>query len=147
MKIGILTQPLSNNYGGILQNWALQQILKQLGHEPITLNIPHHKLNEKKEMSRTCWRFLKRLRGDNNILFLNAKKQLNFLNTPGKFQLDFINENINVINMNGPIQNGFYQEHGDIGAFVVGSDQVWRKAFSPSQTSHLYIYRDCPISR
>ncbi|MFS3052452.1 hypothetical protein AAH017_08970, partial [Parabacteroides distasonis] len=39
MKIGILTQPLRGNYGGVLQNWALQQILIRLGHEPITIDI------------------------------------------------------------------------------------------------------------
>lgn len=37
MKIGILTQPLGHNYGGILQNWALQQVIKSLGHSPVTL--------------------------------------------------------------------------------------------------------------
>lgn len=37
MKIGILTQPLGHNYGGILQNWALHQILSGLGHHPITI--------------------------------------------------------------------------------------------------------------
>ena len=34
MKIGILTQPLYENYGGLLQCFALQTILKRLGHEP-----------------------------------------------------------------------------------------------------------------
>lgn len=38
MKIGILTQPLHSNYGGILQNYALQQALIRLGHEPVTLD-------------------------------------------------------------------------------------------------------------
>jgi hypothetical protein len=38
MKIAILTHPLGTNYGGILQNYALQYVLKSLGHEPITLN-------------------------------------------------------------------------------------------------------------
>ncbi|WP_413630600.1 hypothetical protein [Parabacteroides distasonis] len=38
MKIGILTQPLRGNYGGVLQNWALQHILIRLGHEPITID-------------------------------------------------------------------------------------------------------------
>ena len=40
MKIGILTLPLHSNYGGILQNYALQQALHSLGHEAITLNLP-----------------------------------------------------------------------------------------------------------
>ena len=38
MNIAILTQPLHNNYGGNLQNFALQKVLKDLGHEPITID-------------------------------------------------------------------------------------------------------------
>ena len=38
MKVAIVTQPLMANYGGILQNYALQQVLKQLGHEPVTID-------------------------------------------------------------------------------------------------------------
>ena len=38
MKIGILTQPLHANYGGILQNYALQQVIKQMGHEVWTID-------------------------------------------------------------------------------------------------------------
>lgn len=38
MKIGILTQPLHSNYGGLLQNYALQQTLIRLGHEVETID-------------------------------------------------------------------------------------------------------------
>ena len=38
MKIGIVTQPLHANYGGVLQNYALQQVLKRMGHEVWTLD-------------------------------------------------------------------------------------------------------------
>jgi|SRR5690606_12076624 len=38
MKIAILTQPLHNNYGGNLQNFALQKVLKDLGHQPVTID-------------------------------------------------------------------------------------------------------------
>ena len=41
MKIGILTHPLRFNYGGLLQNYALQTVLRRLGHEPLTLDVPH----------------------------------------------------------------------------------------------------------
>ena len=36
MRILILTQPLRNNYGGLLQAYALQQILKSMGHDVVT---------------------------------------------------------------------------------------------------------------
>ena len=38
MKIGILTQPLQANYGGLLQNYALQQVLLRAGHEVETID-------------------------------------------------------------------------------------------------------------
>lgn len=38
MKIGILTQPLKNNYGGLLQNYALQTVLKRAGHTVETID-------------------------------------------------------------------------------------------------------------
>ena len=38
MRIGIITLPLHVNFGGFLQNYALQQVLKEMGYEPITLN-------------------------------------------------------------------------------------------------------------
>lgn len=33
MRIGILTLPLHTNYGGILQAYALQTVLKRMGHK------------------------------------------------------------------------------------------------------------------
>ena len=42
MKIAILTQPLKSNYGGVLQNYALQQVLIKLGHTPITLEKDYY---------------------------------------------------------------------------------------------------------
>ena len=38
MKVAIMTQPLGANYGGIMQAWALQQVLKGAGHEPVTID-------------------------------------------------------------------------------------------------------------
>ena len=41
MKIGILTLPLVSNNGGILQAYALQRYLGNLGHEIILLDRRH----------------------------------------------------------------------------------------------------------
>ena len=38
MKIAILTQPLHNNYGGILQCYALQTVLEGMGHQVTVIN-------------------------------------------------------------------------------------------------------------
>ena len=38
MKIGIITLPLHNNYGGILQAYALQRVLQKLGHDAMVID-------------------------------------------------------------------------------------------------------------
>ena len=38
MKVGVISQPLSNNYGGVLQNFALQKVLQKLGFEVVTID-------------------------------------------------------------------------------------------------------------
>jgi hypothetical protein len=39
MKIGILTFPINNNYGNLLQAYTLMTVLKRMGHEPWLLDI------------------------------------------------------------------------------------------------------------
>ena len=38
MRIGILTLPLHTNYGGILQAYALQQVLRGMGYEVVVID-------------------------------------------------------------------------------------------------------------
>ncbi len=142
MQIGILTQPLANNYGGILQNWALQQVLKQMGHVPVTINIPYPHIREKCDLVRTSWRLLKRLKGDKSIIFINADKQQNFLNTPCKNLRQFVEDNINVLNLPCKVDCSFCNQHPEMKAFIVGSDQVWRKAFSPYLPNYFLDFTD-----
>lgn len=47
MKLGILTFHYGSNYGGVLQCYALQQVLKSLGHDVYVINyIPHDGLKK-----------------------------------------------------------------------------------------------------
>ena len=55
MKIGILTQPLSRNYGGILQNYALQQTLVKFGYKPFTFDLGKFTWIDWTVTTLTCW--------------------------------------------------------------------------------------------
>jgi hypothetical protein len=74
MKIGIITQPLRFNYGGILQAYALQTVLECMGHEAFVV-----RKSEKKKMRRLLWpaqyakRIFLRLIGYNTIIFVENK--------------------------------------------------------------------------
>ncbi len=43
MKIGILTVPFNNNYGGFLQAFALKKVLQDMGHEEVFINRRRNK--------------------------------------------------------------------------------------------------------
>ena len=120
MKVAILTQPLLANYGGILQNYALQQVLKELGHDPVTLDytspIPIGRY------FRSVLRFL--LKGA-PYMPLFPKRQAIFD--------DFVREHIDTV----PAGHRYRKSLLDgIDAIVVGSDQVWRPLYNR------YILRD-----
>ena len=109
MKIAIITQPLESNYGGLLQNYALQQILKKMGHSPITFD-------------QTGWipPFIIRLK--------IVLKSLCELHNP--FRL-FVKKYI-VVSSKAKSISDFkkFEKKYKPDAYIVGSDQVWRPKYN-----------------
>lgn len=122
MKIGILTQHFLLNYGGIIQNFALQQVLLKLGHEPLTFE--HDTC-----YSRTRWF----LRSAKHILKSHSLKGLPAYPTykgriGNKNFIKFVLKNIRSVTVKD-FTSGLTQKYG-LEAYIVGSDQVWRPAFN-----------------
>lgn len=128
MKVGIVTQPLNNNFGGIIQNFALQQALKSLGHEPLTLNYcrPVQGLSARD--------YLRHL-----AMFLRIMPALSLRAMPGSIRmphsatrqpmLDFISRHIAVTE---PMSR--YSLPKEFDAVITGSDQVWRPRYNDNIT-------------
>lgn len=115
MKIAILTQPLRTNFGGILQDYALQTALKKLDYEPITIDYACR-------YSKTRW-----LMGRMKSILTGSKHHIQFphYNRSGQENLNrFIHQHIR---MTKPIDAPTKAVIDSIkpGAIVVGSDQVW----------------------
>jgi len=131
MIIGILTQPLRLNYGGILQNYALQQVLINLGHMPITIDL-------KSKVYPNWYIKLSRLKQWLSYLINPIyKKKPPYILTHNedmyirKNSIAFINEFIkrtypcaSTLDFRNVISE--YK----IDAYVVGSDQCWRPSYN-----------------
>lgn len=139
MKIAILTQPLHINYGGILQAFAVQKILKDMGHEVITLDIPWKDAESKislyvriKLFIATLLLFLlNRLKAQDIVWPYNTRKRNRKLINYS--MRSFINRIINlspVIDTERSLKR--YIKEKNIDVCVVGSDQVWRPMYSPN---------------
>jgi len=121
-RIAIITQPLIYNYGGILQNFALQHVLKSLGCEVTTINRLTKISNRKIFFSKIKQIFFNH---HQNKLIFNSEKSKIYKNTQ-----DFIDKYIQHIDVINPTKESLNQLcEGKFEGIVVGSDQVWRTAY------------------
>lgn len=118
MKVGIVTLYGNFNYGNRLQNYALQETLKKLGHEPKTLVIK----NEDNILKEILKKFLEKQNDKLKIKKLkDIKREKNF----DKFNKEKINEDVK-----RAIEGKFDEElNKSYDYFIVGSDQVWNPNF------------------
>lgn len=137
MRIGVLTQPLNTNFGGALQNWALQQVLKNMGHKPMMLNIVYKRpvdFSSKVQRVLSCIKItMLKCCGRGKHLRLMSPFQHAYY--PGA-DWDFFKK----ISKTNTIANSDDLERiiseCDFDAFIVGSDQVWRQEYSPRIESY-----------
>lgn len=154
MKILILTQPLRNNYGGLLQAYALQQILKSIGHDVVTdrdgtvrnlslwnrtLRFIYHAIRFYilKDYRYYPYRYLfpsfNKEKKAQKIISINMKRFVDtYIDT-----IDFFTGNIESLRDK--------VKHFD--AIVVGSDQVWRAPMSDIPTYFLSFTKGIQVKR
>lgn len=133
-KIGILTLPVGLNYGGILQAFVLQHVLREMGYQPLILNraYPKYRL-----MASEVWGLFQYLLGQRSKprIWPNAREREKMT----RFTSQFIKQHIAV---SSPIRssNGLKEvlNKENISSLIVGSDQVWRKGYSVS-TSNFFL--------
>lgn len=127
MKIGIVTQPLSLNYGGILQNYALQQVLRQLGHEPYTFDLEsllqhsyydYLAVNTKAIFRKWLGKPAPRLMSP--CLLKRRERPLR----------RFVKGRISLIEPRSKYPEASKIESYHLEALIVGSDQVWRPKYN-----------------
>ena len=131
MRIGILTQPLRSNYGGLLQNYALQQVLISAGHEVETLNQQSRRVGWlHAELYRIKLRLL-------HIVFPHKYEKPHYV--PTKTEMAVIRSNTRrfietYINRSSPIHTKYdfvsVAKSRQYDAYVVGSDQCWRPRYN-----------------
>lgn len=139
MKIAILTLPLHTNYGGLLQAYALQAVLKRMGHEVWIVN---NSLKRRTLLVKVL-SIAKRL-----VLFIFYRKSKLIRVWPTTKEENiiaqntnrFIQENIRTIEKRRLFGKLSFLRRFGFEAYIVGSDQVWRPKFSPSITNYFFDF-------
>lgn len=129
-KIGVLTQPLHNNYGGLLQAFALQKVLKKQGFEVSTVDFTT-------KSKAPLWGIKSLLANIVKKYILRRKIKSIFPMTEyekaeiGQETRRFIAENIKLTQRINSLEEFRYLKSYKFDAYIVGSDQVWRPVYSP----------------
>ena len=136
-RILILSQHLHYNYGGLLQTFALQRIVKNLGFEVATNAV----LLKSKRIITVKDFFIFCLRQAKNV----AKAILGYNRmTPQKIKFmsqktqEFIDKYINTESIDAITK----EQINKFDIFIVGSDQVFRKRYSPVTAYFLEALKD-----
>lgn len=134
MKIGILTQPLHNNYGGLLQNYALQTVLKRLGHDVYTINVKSKKSAKLIRFASILKRSVQRLLGQQvRVRTWATAREAEAIS---QHTHKFVNRNIvTTESITRKLDSNLLNNY-NFGAYIVGSDQVWRPKYSPQLSTY-----------
>ena len=154
MKILILTQPLHTNYGGLLQAYALQQILKGMGHDVVTDRLG---VVQKLPLWNRALRFLyhatqfyilKNYRYyPYRYLFFSFNKESKAKRSIAINVERFVNIHIDTIDLFTRSNENVINTVRQFDAIVVGSDQVWRATMSDIPTYFLSFTKAINVKR
>lgn len=156
MKIAIVTLIGEFNYGNLLQSYALQSVLEQMGHNVVILNRREPKPSLKLLTIRIMSIFKSIIRryilGNKEFLIVNplaedycVKNRVDCYKLKD-FAANYLNRTLpirSLCEMRKYIQN----EHFD--AYIVGSDQVWREdyTFSIEEMFLSFLHDGCTAKR
>jgi hypothetical protein len=145
MKIGIITLPFNSNYGGLLQAFALQTVLKQMGHEVWSVNRRNRIMPFKFKVLSSTNRLIKSvISGKMGVIrsWATAKEELVIDQHTNRF----LSENIQTTDFLKSESDFEKLSRYKFDAYVVGSDQVWRPKYSPRLANHFLGFIDGTVN-
>lgn len=136
MRIGILTQPLRANYGGLLQCWALQQVLLRLGHEAWVIRREEPDVSHRLTgwLRRQTANMVKAATGRTGVKWVYRGEERRIFEYVRRFSRTRIQPQTPPLHSSAALLADYEERRYD--AYVVGSDQVWRPSFIDSVTDY-----------
>lgn len=139
-KIGILTLPLWNNYGGILQTYALNYKLKSLGYETLVIDYqksPQSKVEIAKIHSKNLMKKYLFKHKTWNLSQTDSFRSYISSNTRG-----FVESELTPLSSPVFGKDELSKMNDVLDGVIVGSDQVWRPDYAPNWGTYFLDFLD-----
>lgn len=132
MNIAILTQPLRNNYGGILQNFALQKTLKKYGHKVVTIDQGNKVVSKLHQMLYDMKLYVLHILNPHKYakpIYRLNETQDRIVRNNVRYFIDKYISHTSVCRCESDIAEAALKFKTQ--AIIVGSDQCWRASYNP----------------
>lgn len=130
-KIGLLTMPVKENYGGIIQIAALYAFIESNGYTPYLIR--------KKYDEKTLKRLFRWVLSHNPLYFLYDYKNLTKREKQSSKLQSFINEFFTNKTSWSFNKEQYQKSIQNLDAVIVGSDQVWRYKYVRSNYKYYFL--------
>lgn len=152
MRIGILTYwDSEDNYGQLLQCWALQQKLIQLGHEPFLIKYDRFAsshIQEKrkspflKKVIKICliYPVIKKIRERKKSIEWSRRMEILTLNNQKRLFKSFRDTHILQTDITYNSLEGLQSNPPKADVYIVGSDQVWANLPDRKENEVFYLH-------
>lgn len=144
MKIGLLTVPFNNNYGGFLQAYALKRALESLGHEVWFIDLSYRPYSGSLfgYYIATIKNIIKKFLLKKDIYSVwpeeeNRMKQVAAWQFTQGFVDRYLSPKISPIYSSKDLS--FFVDRNHFDAFICGSDQIWRPSYLNHFIKTLYL--------
>lgn len=139
MKVCILTYRLHSNFGFLMQAYALQQVLRTLGHDPYTVDIrvkPLSTYDKIKQIIKYVLLHISRMIGYSSLPWITTEEQTYV----DQYTWRFIKEHLQLTPAINSIKDLKRLVGSQYDFYLVGSDQVWRKEYCPDICSYFFDF-------
>lgn len=123
-----------------MQAYSLQQCLREMGHEPYTINLPKSEYSIINKIKQTVKDVICALRGREGykaFRYWPTEEQQSFMD---KKTWDFVKGHISLTQRINSIKELYKTDFSEYDAFIVGSDQVWRYAYLSPITAFFFDF-------
>ncbi|MDY6380391.1 MAG: polysaccharide pyruvyl transferase family protein [Bacteroidales bacterium] len=124
MKLAILTLPLNYNYGGIMQGYALQRVLTNMGHEAVVLDVPRKRedsISPRQRVKRWIKKYMLRKEVAPLPMERKYREDCTIMQNTWRFIDWYVATRI--------IHSFAELREKDYDGYIVGSDQIWRPCY------------------
>ena len=130
MKVGILTLRLHSNFGFLMQSYALQKIVKEYGHEPFHFFIKEEPLNAYEKVIGFFKKIARNtISGTHYPLFVYYPTEED-MKYKDRNTWEFIDKHLSLTPYIPSLTTKNAHKIPSYDAYIVGSDQVWRREFT-----------------